>query len=267
MKSYKDCITLNRNSRGCYIIDTVKGCHSGLVNNKNGCYGECYAFAIAKRYGFNFSVSSIRKFIYNEKQLCFWDFKDSNHLSKMIKKIKSIDMPFIRIGEMGDPSEFWEHTVNICKEISTASKKIVITTKHWNIISVSLLNELSKIDVCINTSISALDTNEQIDIRLKQYERLKKYCNSKLRIVTCDFNLNNEVGKKLNLIQEKLINYSKDYIDTVFRCKKDNYLVTNGIINIEKIKFLKANVWASMFNKNAYFGNCKNCPDQCGIKK
>ena len=65
-------------------------------------------------------------------------------------------------------------------------------------------------------------------------------------------------------MQEKLFS-NENVIDTVFRPSAKNPLVTNGIINVEKVKFLKQNVLASMYNKNAYFGRCENCTDMCGI--
>ena len=43
MKKYKPVITLTKNKRGIWDLDTVKGCKSGIDNNPNGCYGDCYA--------------------------------------------------------------------------------------------------------------------------------------------------------------------------------------------------------------------------------
>lgn len=173
-------------------------------------------------------------------------------------------MPFVRIGEMGDPSENWEHTINICKIISLAKKHIVIITKHWKSIPDNLLKYIEDYNICINTSISALDNNFEINHRLLQFNRLKKYCNSVLRIVSCDFNKNNETGYMKSKIQDELFKNDKT-IDTVFRTNKDNNFVKEEIINIKKIKFLKEIVLASVFNKNTYFGYCDKCSDMCGI--
>jgi|WetSurMetagenome_2_1015567.scaffolds.fasta_scaffold14042_3 hypothetical protein len=263
MKNYKGKITLIKNHRGCYILDTVKGCK--ICKSKSlGCYDNCYAQNIASRYDFNFREPIKRDFCKDNKQLYFNGFYDTSDIGKLICKIKNIDMPFIRIGEMGDPSEDWEHTINICKEISISKKAIVIITKHWKIINNNLLNDIKKLNITFNTSISALDNNFEIEHRLKQFERLKKYCNSILRIVSCDFNENNQEGYIRNKEQIKLFNNNK-IIDTVFRPSLNNKLVKDKIINVKKIKFLKNNVWASMVDENAYLGYCNSCPDMCGI--
>lgn len=263
MKTYKDAITLNENSRGCYILDTVKGC-SYSAKNKKGCYDNCYAADIAKRYNFDFSKTVNRNFNYDLEQLYFFDFYDTSHENKIINQIKKIDMPFVCIGEMGDPSEDWYHTVDVCKKIAAAGKPIVIITKHWNFLTGDLLEEIKKLNICINTSISALDTTQHIQNRLAQYNKLKKYCKSVLRVVSCDFNEKNKIGKDKKEIQDILFK-NENVIDTVFRPNKENKLVTRNIINVEKVKFLKKECLASIYNKDAYFGNCKNCPDMCGI--
>jgi hypothetical protein len=265
MKTFKDKITFNKNSRGCYILDTVKGCRI-LTKKEKGCYGDCYANNIASRYGFDFSEIAKRNF-YRDKsgQLYFLNFYDSKHEDEIIKQIEKSEAKFIRIGEMGDPSEDWEHTLNVCKIISQANKPIVIITKHWNILTDEQLEEIQKLNICINTSISALDNDDEIEIRLTQYNRLKKYCNSVLRIVSCDFNKENHEGYLRSIIQDELFK-NENVIDTIFRPSKNNPLVKNKVINVQKIKFLKSEVLASVFNINTYLGNCENCPDMCGVK-
>ena len=264
MKIYKSYITLNKNARGCYIIDTIKGCPACLKDNLNGCYDECYAYKIAKRYDFEFKKPVLRDFKYNDKQLYFYGFKDLTHINKIVNQIRKADMPFIRIGEMGDPSENWEHTIKICKEIYNYGKKIVIITKHWNTISDKLLKDIEKMNLYINTSISALDNDEQIDKRLNEFYRLKNVCNSILRIVSCDFNKQNEQGLHLSLIQKELFKNNKN-IDTIFRPSINNKLVLKKVINVKKIRFLNSYCSASIFNKNTYFGYCNKCPDKCGL--
>ena len=66
---------------------------------------------------------------------------------------------------------------------------------------------------------------------IEQYERIKKYCKSVLRIVTCEFNLENEIGLKLNNIQNSLLK-NELILDTVFRPNKNNYYVTQNIIKV-----------------------------------
>lgn len=262
MKTYKHAITLIKNSRGCYILDTVKGCPAGALFEGRGCYGDCYAKSIASRYGFDFESFQLRQFQNNDPQLDLFGFTDKSHTDHIISQIRAADMPFVRIGEMGDPSLDWAHTLDVCNEIACAGKPIVIITKHWKEIPDERLGDLK--GLCINTSASALDTDAQIEYRLGQYERLKPYCNSVLRIVSCDFNRGNEEGERRAIIQERLFKADK-VLDTVFRPSADNHFVLNGSINVEKVRFLKSSGLASVYNKDTYFGRCETCPDMCGI--
>lgn len=264
MKTFNKYISLSKNSRGCYIIDTVKGCSVCAKDKPNGCYGDCYAKKIASRYNIDFT-NPVRREIYDDKkQIYFLDFHNGEHISKIINQIKNIDMPFIRIGEMGDPSEDWEHTINVCNVLCIAKKPIVIITKHWNVISENLLKSIRNIDICINTSISAMDSEDEISHRLTQYERLKRYCNSVLRIVSCNFNINTIEGERMDKTQKSLFKNEK-IIDTVFRPSKENALVKDNIINVEKVGFLRSKMLASRYRDNAYLGMCNACPDMCGI--
>lgn len=252
MKYYKNVITLNKNERGIWDLDVSKGCASGLKSSDKGCYDECYAAKSAKIRGYDFKTTIFR------------DFKNVKHERQIIKKINKIDMPFIRIGCSGDPSENWEHTFSILRKLKNINKEIVIITKHWNKIPDNLLNELKQFKICINTSVSALDEEIQLESNLAEYNRLKKYCKSILRIVSCDFNISNEIGKKLHDLQNKL--FENDLvIDTVLRVSKDNELAKKGIINIKKIKFLNSYSLASKYNKKTFFGKCQNCIEKCGI--
>ena len=264
MKEYKPVITLNRNSRGCYILDTIKGCSGCNTSRPHGCYDNCYAQNIASRYGFGFSGVKKRSFERDESQAYFLGFEDTKHESDIVRAIKNIDMHFVRIGEMGDPSEDWAHTIDVCRSIAIAQKTIVIITKHWKYIPDSILPDIEKLGVCVNTSISALDTDDEIAHRLNQYNRLKPYCNSVLRVVSCDFNKESMEGVRRHVIQERLFQ-NENVIDTVFRPYPTNRLVTEKIINVEKVRFLRSTVWASLHNKNAYLGKCDTCPDMCGI--
>lgn len=262
MKEYKNIISLLKNGRGIWDLDTVKGCKSGLTENPKGCYGDCYAFKTANRYGIDFSKSINRNFI------------DESHRLLIVKQIEKIDMPFIRIGCAGDPSEDWEHTINIIKKLKqvnqlslfdiSSSKQIVIITRHWNKLTDEQLNEISKFNICINTSISAMDNKDILDSCLFEYNRLKKYCKSILRVVTCDFNLDNEIGIKMNNIQLELLK-NKGVIDTVFRPSSKNEFVLNKIINVKKMSFMKTKSLVSKYNKKTFLGKCENCLEMCGL--
>jgi len=264
MKQFKDRITLVKNSRGCFILDTIKGCSVCAKDKPRGCYDDCYAKNITARYGLDFTRPVKRDFYRDTAQARLFDFDDARHTGEIIEAIRNIPMPFVRIGEMGDPSEDWEHTLNICKIIALAEKPIVIITKHWKAIPRDLYKEIAKLDICVNTSISALDSDSEIIHRLIEYENMKHCCNSVLRIVSCDFNLDNPEGKRRSEIQERLFGKTPT-IDTVFRPSKDNPLIVNKIIHAKVVTFLKSKVLASVHDSQAYLGDCAHCLDQCGI--
>jgi hypothetical protein len=253
MRNYSNKIALIKNDRGIYSLDTSIGCSSGMKNNTRGCYNDCYAAKSAKLYGYDFSKTIFRF------------FENNSHKQKIIKQISKIKLDFVRIGTSGDPSEDWQHTLNICIEISKANKEIVIITKHWTMLTNEQLISFSKLNVCINTSISALDTDEMRLHLLSQYERIKKYCKSILRIVSCEFNHLNETGLKLSFIQDDLFK-NKDTLDTVFRPNKNNPLVKDGVILVSKSKFLGKSALISKFNKKTYFGKCSSCQEMCGVR-
>lgn len=252
MREFGSKITLIKNKRGVYDLDTCKGCSSGMKDNPNGCYDGCYAARYSKGKGFDFSKTVLRY------------FENDRHRAKIIRAINKSDMPFVRIGVTGDPSESWEHTLNICKSISQINRKIIIITKHWNNLTLKQLGIIQKLDICINTSISALDSPKLLSNRLQQYTILKDYCKSVLRIVSCNFNLNNKAGKRLNEIQKELFK-NKDTLDTVLRVSKNNKYVLGGIINIKKTYFLNRPCYVSRYNKHTYFGMCNNCKELCGL--
>lgn len=265
MKTYKEVITLNKNSRGCHIIDTVKGCPAGTLYGGRGCYGDCYAKSIAARYGFDFEQVRSRKFETNMDQLYLFGFSDKEHSNRIIREIEASDMPFVRIGEMGDPSLAWEHTISVCREIAKAGKPIVIITKHWKNIPDAFLKELAGLKICINTSVSALDTPKEMEHRLAQFERLKPFCNSILRVVSCDFNREHSDGLDRALAQEELFKIGgAACLDTVFRPSPDNPFVVKNIIKTQKVQFLRKMVLSSVYNKKTYFGRCETCPEMCG---
>ncbi len=261
MKRFKQTISLVKNSRGCYILDTVKGC--SIVNSRpRGCYDDCYALNIASRYGMDFGRTVKREFVTDETQPLLFSFEDGRHLNKILGELRQIDMPFVRIGEMGDPSWDWRHTMSICEQIKPAGKPIVIITKHWREIPEDLLPRLN--GICVNTSVSALDSEQELNDRLWNYERLKPYCKSILRVVSCDFNTEHPGGAEKAKIQSYLLSQA-GALDTIFRPSPSNPLVANGVINVTKKRFLRSEVLASVHNPETYFGHCGTCPDMCGI--
>jgi len=139
MREYSNKISLTKNGRGVYSLDTTIGCFSGMQNNKGGCYNDCYAAKSAKLYGYDFGKTVLRK------------FENRKHERKIIRQISKIKLGFVRIGTSGDPSENWEHTLAVCKKISNCNKQIVIITKHWFNLTDLQMVFLNTINVCINT--------------------------------------------------------------------------------------------------------------------
>jgi len=173
-------------------------------------------------------------------------------------------MPFIRIGASGDPSENWEHTFNILKTVSKCNTEIIIITRHWTLLTDEQLQLMSRMNICINTSVSALDDYEMLERSLDQYNRIKPYCKSVLRIISCDFNLNNPIGKQLAEIQHNLFK-NESTLDTVFRPSKNNRFITDGIINVKEEVFNGKKQLASKFNRKTYMGKCSTCKEMCGV--
>lgn len=252
MREYSNIISLTKNSRGIYSLDTSIGCKSGMDNENGGCYNDCYAAKSAKLYGYDFGKTVLRS------------FKNEKHRRLLVNKISKISLDFVRIGTSGDPSESWDHTLSILRGIENCNKEIVIITKHWTNLTKEQLIYLSKINVCINTSVSVLDKPELLKNCLKQYNILKTYCKSVLRIVSCDFNLDNKIGAKLAKQQTKLF-LNESTLDTVLRVNKNNDLVKNKIINVQQSTFLGKKALISKLNKGTYFGKCSTCHEMCGL--
>lgn len=253
MREYSGKISLVRNSREIYILDTSMGCASGLQDSKKGCYEDCYAAKAAKIYGYDFSKTVLR------------NFESEKHRRKVMNQINRVKLDFIRIGGSGDPSENWPHTIKILRQIDKCNKEIVVITKHWTLLSDADLEYFSTINICINTSVSALDKPEQLERSLQEYNRIKPFCKSILRVVSCDFNSENEDGQRLSKIQNELFE-NESVLDTVFRPSKSNPLVTDGIINIKQALFLGKKAIVSRQSRKTYLGKCSTCHEMCGVK-
>lgn len=251
MRSYSSKITLTENGRGIWTLDPIMGCNSGVKNDKKGCFSDCYAARSARIYGYDFTENILRY------------FESEKHRLSIIRKINRLEFPFIRMGNSGDPSEDWGHTLNILESLKGVNKEFVIITKHWNKLTNNQLNRIGKLNVCVNTSISAVD--DSLHENIEQYEVLKKYCKSILRCVSFDFNTKNKKGLDYSLIQDWIFN-NYNVLDTVFRCSKSNTMYKEGIINIKETKFLGDKCYVSKYNPKTYFGNCISCLEKCGIK-
>lgn len=252
MRSYSTKISLTKNARGVYSLDPSFGCSTGMGKTKGGCFGECYAAKSAKLYGYDFSKTVYRF------------FEGAKHRAKIINAINKIPMSFIRMGTNGDPSENWEHTISILKQIDTCNKQIVIITKHWTNLTYDQLLYLASINVCINTSVCALDDANILSNCLEQHKRVSLILKGVLRVISCDFNIYNNDGRYFNSIQKELFNYG-GVIDTILRISKNNYYYKNSIINAEQAVFLGKNALISRHKKTTYFGACDKCHEQCGV--
>jgi hypothetical protein len=253
MREYSNKIALIKNGRGVYSLDPSIGCNSGLKENSKGCYNDCYAAKSSKLYGYDFSKTVLR------------DFESKNHRNQILHEISKVKLNFIRMGTSGDPSENWGHTFKILEQIKYCNKEIVIITKHWNNMTLAQLKLLETYNVCINTSVSALDNDQLLLNSIEQYNKIKPYCKSILRIVSCDFNLNNVKGLMYSKIQHNLFK-NENTLDTILRVNKNNPLVKDGIINVKVHNFMGKKTLASKFNRKTYLGNCNNCLEMCGAK-
>lgn len=251
MKNYTQKIKLVKNSRGVWDLDPFKGCFYGIKYNKKGCYGLCYAAKIAKFRGYDFG-KTIYRYFENENQI-----KNIGRKLQQTSFIEGIQPQFVRLGVMCDPSYDWGHTLDIINNIKKYNPYIVIITKHWTELKKEQLYKLQ--NLCINTSISALDSNSEIKYRLYWYNKLKKYCKSVLRVNTADFN-----DKKLKNVQDNLLK-NENVIDNILRFPKNHHLVKNNIVNVKKCKFLTSNIYASISNQSTFLGYCDNCPAKCGL--
>jgi hypothetical protein len=241
VKHYRDCLTASVNSKGVLDIDPVKGCSHGMANYPDGgCYGLCYANKIATFYGYNFNNSVSR------------DISKSTGVVSFLKKHR---LPFFRMGTMGDPCHDWPLTLQLSEWLYTIRIPVIVT-KHWEVIKDDDLKRLRKCNAIVNTSVSPLDTPEEIKHRLDQYNRIKFHgINSVLRIVSCKFG-KTETGIRLNDIQNELFK-NQNIIDTPLRIPKTDYRVICGDILIDN------NI--SVFNKKTHLGECFDCEEQCGV--
>ena len=251
-KPYLSRIALQKNSRGVWCLDTSMGCASGMASEPGGCYGDCYAARAAKLYSHDFTKTVLRH------------FDNHSHAAAMVRRINGTDAPFVRIGCSGDPSENWQHCIGILKQIRRCNKEIVIITRHWTLLTDAQLSVLAGFNLCINTSVSALDRPEIMERSVSQYERIKPRLKSVLRIVSCDFNLDNERGHRLAKMQAQLFT-NANTLDTVFRPGKSNPLVTGGVVNVAKHLFNGKRALASKFNKKTFTGKCSSCTELCGV--
>jgi hypothetical protein len=254
-KQYKNWLTADVNEKGVLDVDTVKGCFAGMAARPgSGCYGGCYAANIANFRGFDFS-KSVTRLVHSKAQA-----------RAIEKKVASAPNGFFRIGVMGDPCHAWEETVSVVEWLCEFAVPVIIT-KHWRILTDNQIERLIRCGTSLNTSISALDTAAELKHRKAQFFRFKLAGgNSVARIVSCEFNSENEEGAKMKATQAELFRLLPT-IDNPLRASNSHPLVKTGVIILSKVKDISSERTISLENKETYVGHCAGCADVCGLKK
>ncbi len=251
---YLKVLTVNENGKGVLDVDTVKGCTLGMTAYpEGGCYGECYAYKNAHRYGFDFKTSVSRQFMGRE------------HRGTLIKIMLQHDAGWYRIGTAGDPCHDWKHTVAIINAFWHLHKVPVIITKHWIPMEDWHLEKLRRLGAVINTSTSGLDTDDEIEYRVSQIKRMKEAgIKSANRIVTCLFG-RSQWAKECKEKQDYLLSLTP-IIENPLRASRSNYRVKNGdIVLIKRSNAVGGGKFVSLHRPGIYLGKCNGCPDQCSV--
>lgn len=251
---YRPYLTATENGKGVLDVDTVKGCTLGMAAYPaGGCYGECYAYKTAHRYGMDFTQSVSRK-LYK-----------SNRTDVFII-VKNYAAGWYRVGTAGDPSHDWNNTIEVLQFLSRTGKTPVIVTKHWIALSDSQLLKLKDLGAVINTSVSALDSEDELNHRIEQIGRIK-YAGIKsvVRVVTCCFG-DSPWATERKEKQEYLLSFG-NVIDNPLRASKTNEYVKRGdvLLNRKGGWTGEGGGFISLHCDSAYLGTCGDCPDQCGV--
>lgn len=253
LRLYGSYLTAEVNQKGVLDIDVVKGCTAGIAaHGEKGCYQACYAASIARFRGIDFSRAVVRT------------VKTKAQAKEIERAVKSAPFGFFRIGTMGDPCHAWEETVSTIEWLAPYAIPIIIT-KHWRRASESQLRRLIQCGAILNTSVSALDSNKHLATRVTELQRYAEMSGASVaRVVSCDFNTHDPLGRKLADIQEWLFSF-KPVIDNPLRIPATHELVKAGVIRVRKVKDLEAirNVSVSE-QSTTYLGHCSGCTDLCG---
>lgn len=251
--SYHPSITATVNRKGVLDVDTVKGCELGMAAYPDGgCYGECYAAKTAKMYGRDFTKSVERQ----------WQGID--HRATIIKAMMAYRAGWYRVGTFGDPCHNWTHTIAILRELRWTKKTPVIITKHWRTMTEKHLDDLRWLSAIVNTSVSGMDTDDEIAHRVGQIKRLRDAgVKSVCRVVTCNYG-DTEWGRAAREKQEHLLSLSP-VIDNPLRISTKNLRFESGDISaIRRIDSVGGGTLVSLHDESVYLGKCSGCPDQCG---
>jgi hypothetical protein len=254
-RMYRPILTAVENNKGVLDVDTVKGCTIGMRSHPDGgCYGECYAYKDATRYGIDFSVSVSRK-------PAQWVWRN------VFCTVRDHYASWYRVGTAGDPSHDWDNTLSVCEMLMDTGKIPVIITKHWIKLSDDDIHRLKRLSAVVNTSTSALDTYAQTKYRVEQLMRLRKVgVRSICRVVTCKFGAS-EWARQRQAQQDYLLSLAP-VIDNPLRAKKSNVHVQTGEVVLTKIDdAVGGGNLISLHDDGVYLGTCEACPDQCGVEQ
>jgi hypothetical protein len=253
LRRYQNLMTADVNEKGVLDVDTVKGCTAGMnARPGTGCYGGCYAANIARFRGIDFSVAITR------------EVGSAANARAIERAVKAAPEGFFRIGTMGDPCHAWEHTVKTVEWLAPFAVPVIIT-KHWCVASDEQLARLVICGTVLNTSVSALDTPQELRHREKQIARYAGLGGvSVARIVSCDFDTSNDEGRAMAEVQARLFTL-KPTLDNPLRVPRTHDLVKRGVIRVHPVFDINTIRSISLFNPNTYVGHCSACPDKCGL--
>jgi hypothetical protein len=171
-----------------------------------------------------------------------------------------------RIGIFGDPSHDWDNTFTVIGALRHAHKIPIITTKHWIPLNDRQISKAQKFNVIIQTSVSPLDTYDEIKYRVDQLFKLRDFdIRSVCRVVTCKFG-SSIWAKEHKEIQDYLLSLVP-VIDTPLRLSKSNPILKKGDIMAKKKKdsIGGGGKTISLHSEKVHLGSCGDCNDQCGV--
>jgi hypothetical protein len=252
-RPYGDLLTVDVNQKGVLDVDVVKGCTYGIAaHGEKGCYQACYAATIAKFRGIEFSRAVVRT------------VRSKAQAKQIEKAVKASPLGFFRIGTMGDPCHSWDETVSTIEWLAPYAVPVIIT-KHWRRAGDDHLRRLIDCGAIINTSVSALDKAAHLARRVSEIHRYRDMGGTSVaRVVSCDFNEADPVGKKMAEVQRRLLLITP-MIDNPLRIPATHDLVRSGVVRLRKVKDLTAVRTISISpDSSTYLGHCSGCNDLCG---
>lgn len=252
-RQYRDVLTVDVNQKGVLDVDVVKGCTFGIAaHGDKGCYQECYAAKIARFRGIDFSKSVVR------------GVQGGTQARMVERAVEAAPYGFFRIGTMGDPCHAWEETVRTVEWLAPYAIPVIIT-KHWLRAADDHLSRLVACGAIINTSVSALDSEVHLERRLSEIRRYADAGGASVaRVVSCDFNVNDVEGERMDRIQQQLFSL-RPMIDNPLRTTSTHHLVRAGTILLHKVKDLESVRTVSISPESeTYLGHCSGCAELCG---